>query len=116
MSRLHPGLPNVRVTTSAEVYMTSEGPMHGIQIDMPRERFEEYRQGYRCMKCHAAQESAFPERCLEWYCRFPIAEHQLRLIEFEHRGEKETWSTGEDDDREREGWTPRASIWVPGQE
>lgn len=115
MARLHPGLPNVRVTTSREVYMTREGPVHAVQMDMPRERFEEYRQGYRCMRCHAAQESAFPERCLEWYCRFPIAEQQLRLIEFEHRGEKEPWPTAELD-REQEDWTPRNGVWVPGQE
>lgn len=115
MSRVPAGLPNVRVTASNEIYMTSGGPVRAVQIDMTRERFEEYRQGYRCMKCHAAQESAFPERCLEWYCRFPIAEHQLGLIEFEHRGEKEPWPTAAID-REQEDWQPRSGIWVPGQE
>ncbi len=96
--------------------MTSQGPVRAIQMDMPRERWEEYRQGYRCIKCHAAQQSAFPEECVEWYCRFRMREHQLEVIEFEHRGEMEPWPQPELDEREREAWTPRNGIWVPGKE
>lgn len=116
MSRIHPGLPNVRVTTSNEIHMTSAGPRRAVQMDMPAERFEEYRQGYRCLKCHAAQETAFPEECVEWYCRFNMREHQTRLIELEFRGVKEPWpEPGLDEVREREAWRPRQGIWVPGE-
>lgn len=105
MSRIDPGMPNAVLRQSREVY----GDRLGVHLTVDPETFEQFRTGYRCLKCYAAQDSAFPERCIEWYCRFPIREKQADLIHFEYRGEEELWP-------DREPMDNPSGMWLPGQE
>lgn len=85
-------------------------------ITVTPERLEEYRQGYRCLMCHAAQESAFPERCIEWYCRYPIRKRQSGDFTLEFEGEYDPWPTHREEPEPdpSPGWSTTGSgIVVP---
>lgn len=103
MSRISPGMPNATVTSAREVY----GDRLGLKVTVDPETFEQFRTGYRCLKCYAAQEHAWPEECVEPYCRFPIREKQADLIEFEFRGEETLWP-------DREPMDNPSGMWLPG--
>lgn len=125
MSRVSDGIPDVVFRNSNEVY--GDGTV-ALLATMSPERFEEYRAGYRCMRCHAAQDEAFPEVCKERYrdvphpsdcrcgvcgCGFPMRAEQLRRIEHEHKGEETLWPD-RSPDWEYEEWHARRGIWLPG--
>lgn len=44
------------------------------------------RLGYLCMNCMEPHEQPFPEMCA--VCKFPMREHQRRLFEIRHKGER----------------------------
>jgi hypothetical protein len=75
------------------------------------EQFEQYRTGYRCWKCHAAQTEPFPRECVEWYCRYPMRERQTELIEREVSHADATIDPDSDQDR-RDGLRERG-VWLP---
>ena len=104
MSRISSGLPGAVVQTSNELYVKDGRTVRGVDITLPPDVFEEYKAGYRCLSCHAAQESAWPEECCEPYCRFKMKAEQPRLIEMEFQGEKDLWPNREP--LESDIWTP----------
>jgi hypothetical protein len=73
-------------------------------LTLTPEQFEQYRTGYRCLACHAVQETTFPEECLEPYCRYPMAKKQIEELTATHQGEVDLWP-----DREEE----ESPIWTP---
>ena len=120
-----PGLPGAVVRPGNEVHKTEEGWVVPMNITMPPELFEQYRQGYRCPACHSVQSTAFPERCeTVWRdtgerCDFPIKDKLNDWLEFEFRGEETLWPDREDalgEDREREDWVKKTGIWLPGDD
>lgn len=44
-------------------------------------QYQEFRQGYRCVICLGAQQAAFPDKCIEPYCEFPIRDRQLWVLD-----------------------------------
>lgn len=88
MTRIHAGLPGARVEASNELY--ADGRL-GTKITVTPETLEQFRTGYRCMWCMAAQQEPFPERCIEPYCLAPIRLKQMERFEFEFRGENDPW-------------------------
>lgn len=128
MSRLEPGLgEGVVVEQSNEVYVVDGEMRSGVNVAMSAESFEQYRSGYRCLRCHGVQDEAFPEVCKvrdltgTWKCGFKIREDQLRYLEAEHRGSQ--WYGPSPDDRdawgdqdERENFQKRTGIWLPGKD
>jgi hypothetical protein len=113
MSKLAPGLPGAVVRTGNEIHVKDGRPELSVDITLPPETLEEYRAGYRCIACHAAQESAWPERCLEPYCRFPIKRDQARQLEIEFRGEESLWPTREDEDEDPDERRTSSGIYLP---
>ena len=112
MSKLHPGIPGAVVRTGNEIYVKDGRPVRSVDITIPPETLDEYRCGYRCLACHAAQESAFPEACIEPYCRFPMKRDQMQLFESQFRGEESLWPTREDDEDPDERRT-QSGIYLP---
>ncbi len=126
MSRLSEGIPDVVFRSSDEVMADGR---RGLLATMSPERFEEYRQGYRCINCHAAQDEPFPEvckvvyrdmahhpdscRCGKCRCGFPMRREQARQVEREYRGRETLWPD-RGPDVEREQWRARNGIWLPG--
>jgi hypothetical protein len=119
-----PGLTGAVVRPGTEARLTDEGWHVPMNITMPPELFEQYRQGYRCPRCHSVQSEAFPEECeMVWRdtgqrCGFKIKDKLNDWLEFEFRGEESLWPENREDaindDREREDWTARKGIWLPG--
>lgn len=126
MARIARGLgAETIVEGSNEVYVDPDGtPRQGVMIAGSPELIEEYRSGYRCLRCHGAQSEPFPEVCEvrdirggDWRCGFRIRDNQLRYLEAEFRGSHRYGPTPDhllEDEREREAWTKRSGIWVPG--
>ena len=103
MARLNPGLPGAVVRPSREVY----GDRLGVHLTVDKEVFEQFRTGYRCLKCYAAQDEPFPEKCIEWYCGFRMRDLQGDLIHQEYKGEEELWP-------DREPAENPGGLWLPG--
>jgi hypothetical protein len=110
------------VESAPEVYEVNGREVLGINKVVPAEIFEQYRQGYRCLRCdHAPQEEPLPKHCIEPYCRYEMRKYQLQDLEFQDRGSQRYGPTPLDeiddmygDEREREHWHPKTGIWVPG--
>ena len=105
MSRINPGMPHATVQTSREVY----GDRLGVKVTVDPETYEQFRTGYRCLKCYAAQDEPFPEKCIEWYCGFPIRDRQMDLLGFEYQGEEQLWP-------DREPMEKPSGLWLPGDD
>jgi hypothetical protein len=84
----------------------------------------QYQAGYRCLKCHGVQDEPFPEVCKvkdvrggTWACGYRMRDRQA--TDFANSRGEGYWGPTPlsvfDDERERERWTPRSGIWVPGQ-
>jgi hypothetical protein len=131
LSRISQGLPDAVVLPSNEISTLSDGrKVQGVEMHVDDEVFQQYVQGYRCIVCHAAQEEAFPERCIEgqYGCcgnekgviegGYRIREFQSAEIARQYQGEKDLWPTrgnlGEELERER--WKPKSGILLPGQD
>ena len=111
--RLEPGLPGAIVEQSNEVWAIN-GELHaGVNIALSPEQFEQYREGRRCLRCHALQEEPFPKECIEPFCSFRIRDDQLRYLENEHRGTHRYGPSDDEYDDEAEIWTPNGGIRVP---
>ena len=118
---IEPGMPGAVVRTSPELfYKRGIGWYHPNIITVPPEIFEQYRAGWRCLACHhAPQPEAFPEHCMESYCRFEMRRDQLSYLEFEYRGEETLWPDRSDDlayqeeQYEREAFVRSTGIIVP---
>lgn len=84
------GIPNAVVQTSNELYRIGDRLVRGVTMTIGPEVFEQYRTGYRCLKCHHfPQPEPFPNECCEPYCRFQMKREQLALLEFQDRGESD---------------------------
>ena len=128
MTRAAPGLSGAVVQRSAEATVVDGQLREATKITMPPELFEQYRQGYRCPKCHSLQSVAFPEECeTVWRdtnerCGFKIKRDLGRWIEAEFKGEEELWPGRDQQEEayaeqdERDDWTAKAGIWLPGKE
>lgn len=107
------GIPNAVVRPTNELYEVNGRLTRGIDMTVPPEVFEQYREGYRCIACHHfPQPEPFPEHCIEPYCRFPMRTEQSRQLEFEYRGDVDLWPT-----RAAESGIDMHdnSLWLPGQ-
>lgn len=123
MSRIERGLgEHVVVEGSHEVYLDGDGtPRQGVTVAVSPEQIEQYRQGYRCIRCHGVQSEPFPEVCEAedrtgtWRCGFPMRTHQLARYEAEHRVQRYGPTPLDEEERERERWKPRgqSGIWLP---
>lgn len=111
-----PGLPDAAVSYGREIVRGADGRLNvSANLTVPPERLGEYRHGWRCLMCHAAQETAFPERCVEWYCRYPMRDRQADDFAREYQGEHDPWPTRRaDPDGAPAGWAKTDSnIVVP---
>ena len=126
MARFERGMPEAIVENSREVFFDEEGvPRSGINLALPADRVEEYRQGYRCVKCHGVQSEAFPEVCEAadrspggtWKCGFRMRDDQVRILEAQHQGEQYYGPTPLEPYREqweREDWVKKEGrVWIP---
>lgn len=114
---------DVVVEDSNEVWKDSEGTLRrGVNIATSAEKLEEYRQGYRCLRCHGVQDEPFPEVCKardtkggSWRCGYQMRSDQTRDFGNEHRGEFRFGPSPLDFDYEQEDWKPRGGsrIWLP---
>ena len=113
--RLSPGLPEATVSHGREIVRGADGRLNvASNITVSPERLEEYRQGYRCLMCHAAQEQAFPDHCIEWYCRYPMKDRQSEDFQTQYQGEHDPWPTHRAEPDEPDGWRKTDSnIVVP---
>jgi hypothetical protein len=128
MARITPGMPEAVIRPSHDLYVRDGDVVRGFDLHLPDpERLEEFRQGYRCVKCLGVQSVAFPVVCEQVWrgepslgipetrCGYPIRDEQLRFIEQQYEGHEELWPAREVD-REREDWRPGSGIWVPGRD
>lgn len=126
MSRINPSLGEVIFEDSNEVYVSGGQPRRGVNVVVGEDVVEQYRTGYRCLRCHGIQDEPFPEVCKArdltgtWRCGFEMRDNQIRFLENEHRGSewygpspdlRDVW----DDQDERENFQKRTGIWVPGK-
>lgn len=122
MARVSRGLPEAIVRTSRDLYVRDGEVVRGFDLHLPDpERLEEFRQGYRCVKCLGVQGVAFPEVCEQVWrgepalgipeerCGYPIRDEQLRFLEAQYVGYEDLWPTRVDRDLERELWLPRGA-------
>lgn len=125
MTRIEPGLKGVVVRPSNQITQTKTGFRQEAEIVMPKETYEQYRQGYRCIKCHSVQSQPFPRVCeAKWKdgggCGFPMADQQMHHLEVEFTGEVDLWPEDREDwvqeERERENWQRKTGIWLPSKE
>lgn len=112
-----PGLPGATVTHGHGVVRGADGRMNVTAnlVLRDEQQLGEYRAGWRCLMCHAAQQEAFPTECVEWYCRYPISRRQSEDLAREYEGEHDPWPTHRDqEDPELPGWRKTDSnIVVP---
>lgn len=97
-----------------------------VNITWTEQDYREFVQGYRCVRCYAHVDNAFPEHCPTPYCDgypdgFPMKERQSRVLEEEFDGFE--WiglsrSTFERMQNEAEPKTTKgqSQIWVPGKD
>ena len=126
MTRIsNPGLAGAVISAGNRVYREDGDWRVEMNITMPPDLFEQYRQGYRCPACHSVQSRAFPEECeTVWRdtgekCGFPIKDRLNDWIEAEFQGEVSLWGDRDsyiEDQREREDWVPKTGIWLPGDD
>lgn len=115
--RLSPGLPEATVSPGREIVRGGDGRLNvTANVTISPERLDEYRHGYRCLMCHAAQKEAFPAECVEWYCRYPMRDRQADDFAREYQGEHDPWPThrADEPDDAPAGWRKTDSnIVVP---
>jgi len=117
---LERGMPRAVVRPSRELYRKGDEIVRGNDITIPPDQLAEFKDGYRCIKCLAAQivggmPVAFPENCIEPYCGFPMRAEQPKVFEQQYEGEEELWPEdrfGDPDEYEREQARERG-IWLP---
>lgn len=126
MARFERGFgPETIVENSNEVFVDGKGVARsGVNIAGSKDLFEQYRSGYRCLRCHHVQEEAFPEVCEmrdtspggTWRCGFRIRDDQLRMLEVEYQGEHRYGPTPlseMEEQWEEDDWKPKTGIWLP---
>jgi hypothetical protein len=128
MTRIHPGLPVKAVGSGNRYTVNDDRRMVETVVEVGPEVWEQYRTGYRCVRCHAVQEEPFPERCIEsqyGICHFPIRERQLEELEWSfvgdvtHPGDPEVDWEKWDAEEGQQIWTPSPEapppdqIWLP---
>ena len=96
MTRIEPGMPHAVIRTSKDLYVRDGELVLGWDLTTTPEIIEQFRQGYRCVKCYAVQSVAFPEVCEEVYkdgggCGYPMRAEQMWFLEREYRGEEPLW-------------------------
>jgi hypothetical protein len=108
------------IDNSNRVRVIDGEPRIEPEVVISREKFEEYREGRRCLRCHGVQDEPFPEVCKvrdltgSWRCGFRMKDDQLRYLENEFGGER--WygpSPDHDYDPELENWKAATGIWLP---
>jgi hypothetical protein len=116
MNRIHPGLPGAVVRTNAELYAENGELRRGLHWTLPPETIEEFRQGYRCALpphgCGAAQQEAFPEKCIEPYCDFNLKRDLSLWLAMAFEGEETLWPE-QPADEERNQWRAARGLWLP---
>lgn len=123
MPRIEPGMPRAVVRASNELYRKGDEIVRGNDITIPPDQLDEFRHGYRCIRCLAAQIGgdglpvAFPKECVEPYCRFPIRDEQPKVFEQQYQGEEELWPEDRfgEGDPERDAYERRTpgGVWLP---
>lgn len=102
MSRVHPGIPGAVVRSSQEVIADSGELRHSINWTLTPDTINEFREGYRCALpphgCGAAQETAFPDKCIEPYCNFNLRRDLASWFERVFAGDEELWPDVEQED------------------
>ena len=129
MTRIAPGLAGAVVRHSNEVFVESDGQKRvGVKITVSPEIFEQYRSGYRCIRCHAVQDEPFPEVCQEVYkdrphpepcmcghcrCGFQMRAKQMERLTFEFQGEENLWPDRDDDEERARFELEKQGVWLP---
>lgn len=113
---IEPGMGEVIVEAAQELWTINGVRRLGTNLLVNPEIVEQYRTGWRCLRCHAPQEEAFPEICIEGshpdkICSYPIRRDQLRHFEKDYQGER--YCPADDYDDEREDWVRKNGILVP---
>lgn len=121
MSRIEKGLgPETIVEPGNQVFVVDGGPRQSANVVVSPERFEEYRTGYRCLRCHEVQDEPFPAVCRahfrwadgEWRCGYEMRREQLAHLEAETT-EQRYGPSPDDFDYEQELWEPKTGIYLP---
>lgn len=80
------------------------------------EMFAKARAGYLCIKCWGPQEVAFPKKCREPFCQYPMKDRQSMDIMSMYAGVSKTpdwaYDQNELDERAKEHYQ-RKGIWLP---
>lgn len=119
MSRVHPGLPGAVVRTATEVVADSGELRQSLNWTVSPETIQEFREGYRCALpphgCGAAQETAFPAKCIEPYCNFNLRDNLGRWFAQVFEGEEDLWPDREQDDplEQHRFYASKAGIVLP---
>jgi len=107
------------VRTSRELDPENGQLRHGVDWVLTPEQYAELRSGYRCPPvpagCGAAQETAFPEKCIEPYCNFNLKRDLVPWLERAYAGEEDPWPEAELDDpmEQHEFYANKAGIVLP---
>lgn len=125
MSRIPKGLGEETILEPGnQVFVIDGEPRVSTNVVVSPERFEDYRQGYRCLRCHERQDEPFPKVCKahfrgadwEWRCGYEMRANQARDFANEADEARYGPSPVDDHDYDRELWAPSGNsrIWVPG--
>lgn len=77
--RMTPGMPEAQFEQAPRARPLPDGRwVTDVMLQVPLDYIEQYRQGYRCLRCHHAQSQPFPEVCEEHpdVCNYRIADEQ----------------------------------------
>jgi hypothetical protein len=75
--------------------------MRESSLTLSPEAIEQLFQGYRCARCLEQLEEAWPEKCPNDWCAFPIRELQRQQLEIDFIGQRPGLVAGFPFDRER---------------
>lgn len=113
MPRIEPGMGKVIAEPAHEVWTVNGRRTWGTNLVVGPEIVEQFRQGWRCLRCYGPQEEAFPDECVEPFCNYKIKDDQLRHFASDFQGEKHYGPSPDEFDDEQEDWKPASGIWVP---
>lgn len=116
------------IVENSDMLVTVDGELRvATNIVASEDTINQYREGYRCMECHAIQDEPFPKVCKArdvtvpdgWRCGYEMRADQAMRFQREFKGEQyygPTPLSQFDDEREREAWKPKTGILLPGKD